>query len=53
VGYVVIAAAPAWPVVFVGLILIMCWTSMASPTLFAVVGDALPKGQRLHSRSPL
>jgi len=45
-GYVVIAAAPAWPVVFVGLTLIMCWTSMASPTLFAVVGDALPPGRR-------
>jgi MFS family permease len=46
VGYVVIAAAPVWPVVFVGLLLIMCWTSMASPTLFAVVGDALPTGRR-------
>ena len=46
VGYVVIAAAPTWPVVFVGLLLIMCWTSMASPTLFAVVGDALPAGRR-------
>lgn len=46
VGYGVIAAAPAWPVVFVGLLFIMCWTSMASPTLFAVVGDALPVGRR-------
>ena len=46
VGYIVIAAATAWPVVFVGLLLIMCWTSMASPTLFAVVGDALPAGRR-------
>jgi MFS family permease len=46
VGYVVIAAAPTWPVVFVGLLLIMCWTSMASPTLFAVVGDELPAGRR-------
>jgi MFS family permease len=46
VGYAVIAAAPAWPVVFVGLLFIMCWTSMASPTLFAVVGDALPAGRR-------
>src|SRR5882724_6040463 len=45
VGYIVIAAAPSWPVVFVGLLLIMCWTSMASPTLFAVVGDALPAGR--------
>jgi MFS family permease len=24
----------------------MAWTSMASPTLFAVVGDALPRGRR-------
>jgi MFS family permease len=46
VGYAIIAAAPAWPVVFVGLLFIMCWTSMASPTLFAVVGDALPVGRR-------
>jgi MFS family permease len=46
VGYIIIAAAPAWPVVFVGLLFIMAWTSMASPTLFAVVGDALPAGRR-------
>jgi MFS family permease len=46
IGYLVIAAAPAWPVVFVGLLFIMSWTSMASPTLFAVVGDALPAGRR-------
>ncbi|HEY9505317.1 MAG TPA: MFS transporter [Gemmatimonadales bacterium] len=46
VGYLIIAAAPVWPVVLVGLLFIMCWTSMASPTLFAVVGDALPSGRR-------
>lgn len=46
VGYIVLAAAPTWPVVFVGLLFIMCWTSMASPTLLAVVGDALPAGRR-------
>ncbi|MEO7474310.1 MAG: MFS transporter, partial [Gemmatimonadales bacterium] len=46
VGYAIIAAAPSWPVVFIGLLFIMCWTSMASPTLFAVVGDALPAGRR-------
>ena len=46
VGYVIIAAAPGWPVVLVGLLFITCWTSMASPTLFAVVGDALPAGRR-------
>ncbi len=37
---------PPGPSSFVGLLFIMCWTSMASPTLFAVVGDALPTGRR-------
>ena len=54
VGYAVYLAAPAWPagssagwpLVFVGLCFVMAWSSMASPTLFAVVGDALPKGRR-------
>src|SRR5215216_3621445 len=43
VGYAVVAAATTWPVVILGLAFVMCWTSMASPTLFAVVGDALPR----------
>ncbi|MGH7519154.1 MAG: MFS transporter [Gemmatimonadales bacterium] len=46
VGYAIVAAAPAWPVVLVGLVFVMCWTSMASPTLFAVVGDALPRDRQ-------
>src|SRR5207244_12981995 len=37
---------PVWPLAFVGLVFVVCWTSMASPTLFAVVGDALPKAKR-------
>jgi len=45
-GYAIVAAAPAWPVVLVGLLFVMCWTSMASPSLFAVVGDALPRERR-------
>jgi MFS family permease len=45
-GYLIVAVAPAWPVVLVGLVFVMCWTSMASPTLFAVVGDALPRERR-------
>jgi MFS family permease len=45
-GYVVYWATPAWPFAFVGLALVMAWTSMASPTLFAVVGDALPPAKR-------
>ncbi len=46
VGYAVYAFAPAWPAVFVGLAFVMAWSSMASPTLFAVVGDALPPERR-------
>jgi MFS family permease len=45
-GYAAYVIAPSWQFVFVGLVLAMAWTSMASPTLFAVVGDALPKGKR-------
>ena len=46
VGYAIYLVAPSWPFVFVGLVFVMAWTSMASPTLFAVVGDALPRGKR-------
>ncbi|MGH7553471.1 MAG: MFS transporter, partial [Longimicrobiales bacterium] len=46
VGYALFLIAPAWPFVFAGLVFAMAWTSMASPTLFAIVGDALPKGRR-------
>jgi MFS family permease len=45
-GYVLYGLAPSWPFVFVGLVFVMAWSSMASPTLFAVVGDALPRGRR-------
>src|SRR5687767_8502994 len=46
VGYGIYWIAPSWPWIFVGLVFVMAWQSMASPTLFAVVGDALPKGRR-------
>src|SRR6476646_680894 len=46
VGYAVVAVAPTWPLVLVGMVFVMAWSSMASPTLFAVVGDALPSRQR-------
>jgi len=46
VGYATYLAAASWSFVFVGLVLTMAWTSMASPALFAVVGDALPRGRR-------
>jgi MFS family permease len=46
IGYSLYWWAPTWPFVFAGLVFVMAWSSMASPTLFAVVGDALPKERR-------
>ena len=46
VGYTVYLLSPSWPWVFVGLSLAMAWHSMASPAVFAVIGDALPKEKR-------
>lgn len=46
IGYVIYAVAPSWLFVLAGLFCVMAWSSMASPTLFAVVGDSLPRGRR-------
>jgi MFS family permease len=45
-GYVVYYFASSWPLVFVGLALVMAWQSMASPAIFAVIGDSLPQDRR-------
>ncbi len=46
VGYTVYLFSPSWPFVFVGLAFAMAWHSMASPAIFSVIGDALPKERR-------
>ena len=46
VGYLVYLFSPSWPFIFVGLALVMAWQSMASPAIFAVIGDALPRERR-------
>jgi MFS family permease len=46
VGYLVYLLSPSWPWVFVGLGFAMAWHSMASPAIFAVIGDSLPKEKR-------
>jgi MFS family permease len=46
VGYGVFLLMRSWWIGFIGLALVMVWDSMASPTLFAVVGDALPRSKR-------
>jgi MFS family permease len=46
IGYLIYLLSPSWPFVFVGLAFAMAWNSMASPAIFAVIGDALPKDRR-------
>ena len=46
VGYAAYLWAPSWPLTFVALPLVMCWASAASPTVFAIIGDALPLNRR-------
>jgi MFS family permease len=45
-GYLVYLLAPSWPFLFAGLALAMAWQSMASPAIFAVIGDSLPRERR-------
>jgi len=46
VGYAAYLWAPSWQLTFVALPLVMCWASAASPTVFAIIGDALPSAHR-------
>ena len=46
VGYVTYATTSSWPLAIVALAFALGWSSMGSPTLFAVVGDALPANRR-------
>src|SRR5712692_8801492 len=39
IGYLVYLLGPSWPFAFVGLAFVMAWQSMASPAIFAVIGD--------------
>src|SRR5215470_11628241 len=45
-GYLVYLFSISWPFLFVGLALVMAWQSMASPAIFAVIGDSLPRERR-------
>src|SRR5438034_1396199 len=45
-GYLVYLVSPSWPFLFVGLARVMAWQSMASPAIFAVIGDSLPRERR-------
>src|SRR6185436_13391666 len=45
-GYLVYLFSASWPFVFIGLAFVMAWQSMASPAIFAVIGDSLPRERR-------
>ncbi|MEP7272885.1 MAG: MFS transporter [Acidobacteriota bacterium] len=45
-GYLIYLVSPSWEFVFVGLAFVMAWSSMASPAVFAIIGDALPRERR-------
>jgi len=45
-GYLVYLVSPSWPFLFIGLALVMAWQSMASPAIFALIGDSLPRERR-------
>lgn len=45
-GYSIYLLSPSWIFVFLGLVFAMAWSSMASPAIFAVIGDSLPKERR-------
>ena len=45
-GYLVYLFSTSWPALFVGLALVMAWQSMASPAIFAIIGDSLPRERR-------
>jgi MFS family permease len=46
IGYFVYLVSPSWPFLFIGLAFSMAWHSMASPAIFSIIGDALPKERR-------
>ena len=46
IGYVIYLLSPSWPYLIAALGLVMVWDSMASPAIFAVIGDALPRQKR-------
>jgi MFS family permease len=45
-GYLLLALGTSWPAIFAGTVLAVAWSSMASPTTFAVIGEALPSERR-------
>ena len=45
-GYLIYLFSTSWILVFLGLAFAMSWQSMASPAIFALIGDSLPPERR-------
>src|SRR6266542_4313469 len=45
-AFLLFLVSPSWPFLFVALALVMAWQSLASPAIFAVIGDSLPRDRR-------
>jgi MFS family permease len=45
-GYLIYALSPSWPFIFLGLVFAMAWASMASPAMFAMIAERLPRERR-------
>ena len=45
-GYLIFLLSPSWPLLFIALAFTMAWQSMASPAIFALIGDSLPPERR-------
>ncbi|HEV2856101.1 MAG TPA: MFS transporter [Thermoanaerobaculia bacterium] len=45
-GYALYMVAPSWPWLLAGTVLVMAWSSLTLPAIFAVIGDHLPPTRR-------
>ena len=45
-GYLIYMAAPSWGWILAGTVLVMAWSSLTLPAIFAVIGDHLPPARR-------
>ena len=45
-GYVSYLLAPSWQWILLGTFLVMAWTSLTSPAIFAIIADSLPSERR-------
>jgi len=45
-GYALYLLAPSWGWVLAGTVLVMAWSSLTLPAIFAVIGDSLPPARR-------